>query len=328
MTCFPSRALRAITIGAAALAPASITAHGAERPTPETIWAAWNLDPVIMVSLLVSGWLYLRGARVLRERGGRSLTGWHTVAFIGGLGLLAIATLTPLDALSGALFSAHMGQHLLIFLVGPMLMAAGRPRLPMLWALPSGWRRRVGLAIARVARTAAGHWVTILMLFAGVLWLWHVPAFYDGALATEAMHGVEHITFAVTAFLFWSVILGAGGSAGEGHGVALLMVFATALHSSALGALLTFADRLLYESHAPYTEAWGLTPIEDQQLAGVLMWVPMGLWFTVVALALVGAWIGAAGRSVDRAERPRAPQPGVVASLAWDRPPAPEGEAP
>lgn len=284
-------------------------AHTEVRPTPETLWTMWKPDPLIVIGLLLMSWLYLRGTAELWRRAGpdRGVRRWQVWSFYGGVISFALAKVSPLDALGGALFSAHMVQHLVVFLVSPLLFAASRPMLPVMWALPASWRRSLNRwwsARSVVTRVwpMLNHWVSMLMLFAGVLWLWHVPRLYDAALESQLVHGIEHISFAVAAFLFWSVVLDAGRPEGIGHGPALLMVFGTALHSSALGALLTFADFRMYVSHDAYTEAWGLTPLEDQQLAGVIMWVPMGMGFTIVALALVSAWIRAADRSVRRQE--------------------------
>lgn len=307
------------------------SAHSDVAPTPDTIWYAWEPDPLIAIGLILMSWLYLRGTGELWRRAGtgRGVQRWNVWAFYGGVAMFAAATLTPLDALGGALFSGHMVQHLALFLVAPMLFAVSRPMLPMLWALPATWRWAVvrwwtSHVTATSTWRVANHWIAVLMLYGGVLWIWHVPSLYDGALGSQVTHAVEHVSFAVIAFLFWTVVVDAGRPEGVGHGVALLMVFVTALHSSALGSLLTFADTALYASHTATTEAWGLTPLEDQQLAGVLMWVPMGLWFTLVAISLVASWISAAGRSVQRLESGSATDSrSGAAYLAFDPPAAP-----
>lgn len=247
--------------------------------------------------LLLVSWLYLRGTAELWRRAGtnRGVRRWQVVAFFGGVMTFAIARFSPLDALGGALFSAHMVQHLIVFLISPMLFAASRPLLPMMWAIPGSWRLAVNRWASKPAPTAVwhatNHWIAAMILYAGVLWLWHMPAMYDAALESQFVHEVEHATFAGVAFIFWSCLLEAGRPNGIGHGIALLMTFVTALHSGALGALLTFAGSPMYASHERYTSAWGLTPLEDQQLAGVLMWVPMGIWFAATGLILFVNWI-------------------------------------
>ena len=284
-------------------------AHTEVRPTPDNLWKVWEPDPLVAIALVLGSWLYLRGTAELWRRAGtdRGVRRWQIWSFFGGVVTFALAKLSPLDALAGALFSAHMVQHLVVFLVSPMLFAASRPLLPMLWALPESWRHSVirWWASRRIVSGiwhGVNHWITVLLFYAGVMWLWHVPALYEAALENLLLHEIEHVTFAAAAFMFWSAVLDAGRPEGIGHGVALLMVFVTALHSSALGSLLTFANFPMYASHELYTAAWGYTPLEDQQLAGVIMWVPMGIWFTIVALALVGFWIRAAEQSVRRLE--------------------------
>lgn len=285
-----------------------VAAHTETRPTPGTLWTAWELDPVVAVGLLMMTWLYLRGTADLWRRAGtgRGVRRWQVAAFVSGVMAFALARFSPLDALGGALFSAHMVQHLIVFLLAPALLAASRPLLPMMWAIPAPWRRAVNLWVSRpavgVIWHGINHWLTVLILYAGVLWLWHLPALYDAALESQLVHGIEHATFAAAAFLFWSCLLEAGRPNGIGHGLALLMTFATALHSGALGALLTFARFPMYTSHERYTIAWGFTPLEDQQLAGVLMWVPMGMWFAATGLILFGNWIRAADHSVRQWE--------------------------
>lgn len=289
--------------------PASSLAHTSERPVPATIWTTWQFEVLIAVPLLLVTWLYLRGTAELWRRAGtgRGVRRWQVCAFLSGAFSVALATLSPLDAMGGALFSAHMVQHLMLILVAPLLFAASRPALPLLWALPGSWRVNLvrwwnsRRAISRVWHTV-NHWVMIWLLFAGAIWIWHVPALYDAALEISFVHDIEHISFALAAFLFWSCVLDAGRPGGTGYGIAILMTFTSAMHSGALGALLTFARAPLYGSHEAYTEAWSLSPLEDQQLAGVIMWVPMGMWFAGTALVSFALWLRAAERSARNAE--------------------------
>ena len=285
----------------------STAAHSEIRPTPDTVWFTWTSNPLFALFVLVVVWSYLRGtARLWMQAGkGVGIRRWQFASFLIGVGVFALARLSPIDAMGGALFSAHMVQHLLVFLIAPMLVAFGRPGLALVWALPKDWRRRVshapqshpGLAMAW---DAVNHWVGVFVLFAGGLWIWHVPALYDAALENHFIHDLEHFTFAAVSLLFWRRVIDAGRPAGIGYGAAFLLIFTTALHAGALGALLTFAPEPLYASHLPYTDVWGLSPLEDQQLAGVIMWIPMGFWFTVTALTLIAQWIRASDRSVRR----------------------------
>jgi putative membrane protein len=129
------------------------------------------------------------------------------------------------------------------------------------------------------------------------LWGWHLPALYQAALGSVVIHATEHICFLATACLFWWALI--HGRYGRlGYGIAVVFVFVTAVHSEVLGALLTFAPRVWYPLYAARSSAAGLDPLEDQQLAGLIMWIPFGVIFLIVGLALFAAWLGEAERRV------------------------------
>ena len=133
------------------------------------------------------------------------------------------------------------------------------------------------------------------ILEAAALWLWHIPFLYEATLTSDWIHAAQHLSFLGTAVLFWSALYGVGRSA-MSYGSAILYVFGTAVHCSALGALLTFSAVLWYPAYMTTTGAWGLTPLQDQQLGGVIMWVPSGVVFIVVALALMARWLSESDR--------------------------------
>lgn len=305
------RSSLSIAVGAvAALAPLLVTAHTRERPTPETVWSSWNVDPLVVIPLLFGTWLYLRGTGALwRHAGaGEGITRWQRTAFLMGTATIAVALVSPLDAMGGALFSAHMVQHLLLFLVSPMLLAMGRPAIALAWALPEDVRKRLLVATHRrpIVGKAGSIWdhpLAVWAVFTTVLWIWHVPAFYDAALRSDAVHAMEHATFVLAAFMFWSWLLRPAAGRHSRRGLAVLIVFTSVMQSGVLGALLTFAGTPLYEGHVPYAPQWHLTPLEDQQLAGLLMWIPMGLWFTATTILVFLAWLRDADRSVRQWEQ-------------------------
>ena len=139
--------------------------------------------------------------------------------------------------------------------------------------------------------------VVALVLHGLVRWIWHLPAAFEAALADERVHIVQHVTFFASAALFWwSLVHGKYRRAG--YGIAVVFVFFTAMHSGLLAALLSLSDTPWYGSHALRTNAWGLDPVEDQQRAGLLMWIPGGVLLTSIGLAFLAAWLGAAGRRV------------------------------
>jgi putative membrane protein len=247
---------------------------------------ATTLALVVLAALL-----YATGTRELWRRGGRGsgVRPWQAVAFAAGLAAVAAAVAPPLDGLAHELFSAHMLQHLLLLLVAAPLLALGRPLLPLLWALPPAWRRRLGPLVSagrRLAGTASWPLVTIV-LHAGVVWAWHVPILYEAALASPAVHALEHATMLGTALLFWSAVVASGAHGRLGQAAAVLVVFGTAVQSGGLGALLTFARSPLYPTHEAAALARGADPLADQQLAGLLMWIPGGMVYIGAAALLL-----------------------------------------
>lgn len=296
-----------------ALTPLLALAHTRPRPNPDNVWAAWYVDPVVAISMLITSWLYLRGVRNLWNTAGhgklisaKQRNAWYLAMFS-----LMIALFSPLDALGGALFSAHMVQHLILFVVTPWLLAYARPGLGVWWGLSTAARKRIGRSvgthqIVRRMHAASGNPAIIVIAFTAVLWLWHTPALYNAALRSDFLHAVEHFSFMAGAYLLWSWLVSVqhsqGGPNGDRQGLAILIVFVTVMQSGLLGAILTFARTTLYEMHAGYTELWGLGLLQDQQIAGLLMWVPMGLTFTLVALLLFRSWLIASERQARRRE--------------------------
>lgn len=305
------RVIGLVAVALLAAGPSGGSAHTRERPVPETLWQSWNLDVPVLAALVLVTWIYLRGTSRLWERGGRGvgIAPWQVAAHAGGVAAILVALVSPLDALGAALFSAHMAQHMLLLLAAPLLLAASQPLLAALWALPPARRRELSrwwLHAHRPRRLwhALNHPLVVFGLFAAGLWTWHLPRLYDRALQSDLLHRLEHITFFGCAFLMWWCVLETGQRRGMSHPLAILLLFVTMIQSGALGVILTFGARPLYASHAPWVEAWGLTRLEDQQLAGVIMWVPMGTWLAISAFVLFGFWIRSASVRVERATPP------------------------
>jgi len=298
---------RALLLGLAcgALAPLPALAHPGRRMQPHDLWTAWSLEPAILLALLLGGWMYARGVERMWRRSGRGggIRRWQAGCFAAGWATLGVAMVSPLHPLGGVLFSAHMVQHELLMALAAPLLVLGRPLVPLLWALPMGWRRRLG-GWAKVAPVQGG-WRAVSapfaawLLHAAALWLWHLPAPYQAALASEGMHTLQHASFLGTALLFWWALLH-GREGRIGYGAAVFYLFATAMHGGALGALLTFAPTPWYPAYEGATAAWGLTPLEDQQLAGLIMWIPATLSYLVAGLALIAAWMRESERRTAR----------------------------
>jgi putative membrane protein len=238
----------------------------------------------------------------------RGIREWEALAFATGWLALFVALVSPLDALGGVLFSAHMAQHEVLMLVAAPLVVLGRPLVVFLWALPARRREAVGRWTQRRWVSAGWRAVTgplVVWAIHGVaIWLWHAPRLYEATLESDFVHALQHVSFFGSAALFWWALI--HGRYGRfGYGAAVAYVFLTGLHSGVLGALITFAPSLWYPIYAARTSRWGLSPLEDQQLAGLLMWIPAGVVFLLLGLALFAAWLGEAERRVAFTESER-----------------------
>ena len=237
--------------------------------------------------------LYAAGTlRVWRRAGrGRGLRWWEPLAFAAGWAAIVAALAPPLESLADALLSAHMVQHELFMLVAAPLIVLGRPLLAMLSALPACSRRRS----ARWALAVAPGPLVAWLLHAIAVWLWHVPSLYELAARVPVIHALEHASFLGTAAMFWWALFRGPGARAR-FGLAAFYVFTTALHTGLLGVLLLLARRPWYAVYELTAPRYGLAPLEDQQLAGLIMWIPAGVLLTVAGVTLVALWL----RDVER----------------------------
>jgi putative membrane protein len=288
--------------------------HAGLSATP--LWGAWDWEPGIVAPLAVSAVWYARGLRLLwDEHVGRGIRLWEASCFAAGWIVTALALLSPLHELSEQLFSLHMVQHELLMVVAAPLLVLGRPFVPMMWALPSRARRFVGRATRRASVRAIWGGITqpsVAFLFHGLaIWVWHAPALFQATLGNDAVHALQHMSFLGTALLFWwTIVHGSASPTRSGtknFGVAVLLLFGTTLHSGALGALLTFSRTLWYPAYALACSATcALSPLDDQQLAGLIMWIPASLAYLIAALILFAAWLRASEDRVHEREAVRA----------------------
>lgn len=264
---------------------------------------AWDLDPLIIVPAIAAIALYASGVGRLTKRGSARAPGsTNQACFYFGMLVAVAAVVTPLHGWSERLFAAHMTQHLLLVIIAAPLIVLGRPVGPFTAALPASPARAVSrsLRLLRDRARFALHPVSLWALHTFVLWVWHFPALYDAALENDFLHGLEHASFLGTALLLWAAVL---GSKPIGEGASVLLLFATGLQSAALGALLAFSTSPLYETHvlgAPSVEA---DPVSDQQLAGVIMWIPPGLVYLAVSAILLGKMLQTSRPGLEEAGR-------------------------
>jgi cytochrome c oxidase assembly factor CtaG len=262
-----------------------------------SLWAEeWSWQPGVVIPLLAFAAMY--GAGSIR-RGNWRRVRWRHFSFAGGWLSLFLALTSPIHELGEQLFSAHMLQHEIMILVSAPLIAAAQAGATCLWAFAPRRRKDIGGWMHRIEKSQIIGFISAPLhawvLETAALWLWHVPVLYQATLRSDWIHAAQHLSFFLTAVLFWSALYGMGRSA-TNFGAATLYVFGTAVHCSALGALLTFSRVLWYPAYANSTARWGLAPIQDQQLGGVIMWVPSGVVFIAIALGLVARWIAESDR--------------------------------
>jgi putative membrane protein len=276
------------------------------------MWTAWSFEPAVVICLGLSAGLYLHGIRSLWHSAGvgGGIRSWEAAAFVAGWLALALALLSPLHRLGSALFSAHMAQHELLMVVAAPLLVLGRPVIAFLWAVPISWRRRAGAWTGVPPVRAAWEFLTLPLvawtLHAVAIWLWHAPSLFESSLGSELIHSLQHVSFLGTALLFWWSLLRAREGR-IGRPAAVLYLFTTSVHTSLLGALLAFASTLWYPIYVSSTAPWGLAPLEDQQLAGLIMWIPAGLAYLTATLLIAASWLREPPMA-ERAER---------SSLVW-----------
>jgi putative membrane protein len=246
----------------------------------------WTFSPLVLVPLLLAAALYAIGFMRLWNRSdlGRSGLRRDAIRFALGWLTLAGALVSPLHEAGEVSFAMHMIEHEIIMLVSALLLVAGRPGAVFLWAFPAGPRRTLG---------SAGRWglwriltdpfvATTIQALAIIVW--HVPWLFDLTLRSDGWHIAQHLSFIGSALLFWWAMLHSRtGRAGDL--IAALCLFLTSMIGGGLGALMAFAASPWYPAYAAMgMSPIGLTPVEDQQLAGVIMWVPGGLYHLAAAL--------------------------------------------
>ena len=243
-------------------------------PTLDACLRSWPLDPWLLAALLLTAGVYLRGWLVLRRRDPRRWHGGRPAAFLGGLAAIDLALASPVEPFAGLLLQVHMVQHLLLMMLAPPLLWLGAPLFPLLRGLPRPVRR-IGVApwlSAPPLRRLFGrltHPLTALVLFVAATWVWHAPPVYDLALRSNGWHYLQHACFLVTALVFWYPIVRPYPARPRWSPWLLFpCLFLADLSNTALAALLTFSDRLLYPYYGEVTQIAGFSPLDDQAAAG------------------------------------------------------------
>jgi putative membrane protein len=300
--------------------PPAVLGHGEAAPAPRWpgVLLEWSLDPLAVAGIALVAVLYLVAVRrVAAAHPANPHPRYRSWLFAGGLAAIGLALLSPIEAYEGQLFSVHMVQHLLLELVAaPLLLAAAPITLALRTASPA-WRRRL-LAIlhSRLVGVLAFP-VVAWILFAAVNWGWHFSTLYDQALENDLLHYLQHASFLAASLLFWWPVVGADpGPWRLAHPVRILYLFLAMPQNSFLGVAIMSASNVLYPHYVTNARAWGLTPLEDQQLGGVIMWVVGDIAFLPAMALVVVSWMRHEDRRTVRLD----------ARLAAER--AARGEAP
>jgi len=256
---------------------------------------AWNFRPEVVLVLLLAAMLFSLGWWRLRQvPSARFAKGWRLAAYLVGLGLLGLALLSPIDTLASYLLSMHMVQHLLLVMLAPVFLLIANPLPFTLWGMPATLRHRVGGLLSRgtwlrralAALTSPGVvWIALVVILVG----WHDPRAYDAALGSELVHNLEHLTFFGVAMLFWWHVTGAGprihGASSAGVRIALLL--ATIPITMGIGVVIALSTQPIYLNYMTVPRVLALSVMEDQQLAGAIMWIPGSMMLIIASLILL-----------------------------------------
>jgi putative membrane protein len=261
-------------------------AHGGHEHSP-----GWTLDPLLTVPLGVALVIYLIGWWRLSRR---ASTPVRPGLFLSGWLVLALSLVSPLHEAGERSFTMHMIEHELIMLAATLLLGASGAGPVLAWGLPRPLRQSLG---GSWKSPLQGLWrrltepVTATIVQGAVMWAWHAPPLFDRALESFGWHVAQHACFFVSSLLFWWAMLHPRGRAG-GYGVSAACLFATSLIGGALGALMSLSSSPWYVDYAAMgMTGIGLDPVDDQRLAGLIMWIPGGAFHGIAALVLFYKWL-------------------------------------
>lgn len=295
-----------IILALALLLPARLAmAHGGEDLTVETVWSAWNLTPQISGPIAVILLIYLRGA----FRRSKSPTQRHLfrhLLFVAGVLSIFVSLQSPLDPMGERLFLAHQIQHLMLRMVGPMLIVLSYPEGLLIAGLPRSIRKRIIAPLLTNRRLSGVFTVltrpwTAFILFTLSLYGWQIPALHNAALLNFALHYLMHITMLAAGFLFFAMIFSRRDTTtGQGHGLRVVLLFATLLSNTLLGALTTLKQTALYTAYDIEGRLFDFAPLDDETIGGFVIWVPSSMMIIIAIILTFHGWNAAEERRLAR----------------------------
>jgi putative membrane protein len=309
------------------LVPLPVLAHGADAPPPSfpSVLLSWRFDPLVVLPLLLVGALYAWAVRRVDAAHPTNRQPRHrTWLFMAGLASIGIALASPIEAYEGALFSVHMVQHMLLELVAaPLLLAGGPITLTLRVASPLVRRRLLAVLQSRLVHLVSFP-VVAWVLFAAVNWGWHFSTLYDQALENQLLHYFQHATFLGAALLFWWPAIGVDPSPWRlPHPMRLFYLFLAMPQNSFLGVALLQTTTVLYPHYVTNVRSWGPTPLEDQHLGGIIMWVFGDVAFLAGMAVVVILWVRHEERRTARLDERLAARRAASGEEAWRPSPRP-----
>jgi putative membrane protein len=302
---------RSTVLGAVAAASiaGTVSAHGpvpAEPPSFANVLFGWTLEPGVVLGLGIGAIVWIRFVRqVNRSHPGNPVPRRRSVFFLSGLGAIAVALMSGIDRYDTTLFSIHMVQHVLLTLVAAPLIVLGAPITLLLRVSTPNVRQRVILPVlhSRVLR-ALTFPVVAWVLFAGTMWWTHFSPLFNAALEDPAVHDLEHLLFLITGLLFWWPAVGLDPSPWRlSHPVRAMYVFLAMPQNTFLAVTILNSSAVLYAHYATLVRPWGPSALEDQQIAGAVMWITGDVLFISAMAAIIAGWMAHEKRqevAVDR----------------------------
>lgn len=278
-------------------------------PVTRAVLLSWEWRVEVVLPLALLGVLYVLGWRRLRQRtrsahaGYRLANGWRLAAYLGGLLVVLLALVSPIDVLGGQLFFMHMIQHLFLVMLAPPLLMLANPLPFILWGLPERWRRKAGgwlstalhreSAFRRTLRSATSPGL-VWLLYVIFLLGWHDPNLYNAALRVDWIHDVEHLTFFLPAMLYWWHVVGAGPRIHRQFSRAGRIAYNIAAIPPTMftGIAIAFAEQPIYSYYLSVPRPWNLDVLSDQRISGVIMWIPGSMMYMIAVLVLAARWLG------------------------------------
>ncbi len=328
-TIVPMRHLIALGSGFSVAAAATIAgsvgvvqAHGSAAPAPDLLGllTTWSLEPLPWLGSLAAAGAYLFAFRRVNGAHPRTPTPrWRAIAWLAGLAVILVALTSAIDPYAEELLTVHMVQHLLLTMIAPPLLALGAPVTLLLRAASPSVRRRTILPVLHSLpiRLLASAWVA-WPLFSLVMWATHFSPLYDAALENQAVHDLEHVLYLASGALFWWPVVAADPIPGRlRHGARMAYLLLQMPVGAAVGLVIWSAPIILYPHYATSTRTWGPSPLDDQQIGGLLMWAGGDLVLLAAVAFVVAAWIRSdVRRSVRIDERARRTGRATVATRA------------